>query len=452
MSTPLVNSVSVTTLNTSGLGNEGSIIEGVKWGGGWGTGVDLTFSFPGSGAAAAYRCHPYGAYDTGNGGEWSSWTYLSADEQWSVRAALSAWSAVANINFTEVADIEWGVGDLRFARSSFLPNSESAHAYYPANDPSAGDVWLNNSLWHDDSSMALTPGTFDYKTLLHEIGHALGLKHSFEGSRLPAQFDSYSFTVMSYSSTTQNPGNNYADFYPTTPMYYDLVAIQKLYGARAHNSGDNNYVYSQGNHYWETIDDSGGNDTITYAGSNGVTIDLTVSHWSKLGTPISFSAGTTPQAETVCIGPRSIIENATGGDGDDKLIGNLHVNTLNGGEGDDTLIGKAGKDFLFGGQDADTFDFNSVKESLYGGKRDVISDFAVGDHIDLRTIDASTRTLGNQAFHLISGAFQHRAGELYVLKNAGYLVVEGDINGDGAADFQIEVHGVGSLSSGDFFL
>ena len=56
---------------------KGSLLQGVKWGGGWGTGVNLTFSFPGSGGATAYKSTPYGSYDTGNGGEWSSWTYLS---------------------------------------------------------------------------------------------------------------------------------------------------------------------------------------------------------------------------------------------------------------------------------------------------------------------------------------------------------------------------------------
>jgi serralysin len=291
--------------------------------------------------------------------------------------------------------------------------------------------------------------------LIHEIGHSLGLKHTFDGStKMPAQFDSYSFSVMSYSASTQTPGNNYADFYPTTPMYYDLLAIQEVYGARAHNAGNDAYTYVEGNHYWQTIDDSGGNDTIQYYGNSGVTIDLRTGHWSTLGLQINFANGKS-QAETVCIGPRSVIENATGGDGGDLLIGNEYANVLNGGAGADRLIGKAGKDFLFGGQNADTFDFNKVTESLKGlANRDVISDFssAFGDEIDLRNIDAKGAT-GDQAFKFIGGAaFHHKAGELHALSKAGFVLVEGDINGDGKADFQIEVHGVGSLSAGDFFL
>ena len=119
MSTPTSNSVPRTRLNTSGLGNEGALIQGVKWGGGWGTGVDLTISFPGSGGATAYKSTPYGSYDTGNGGEWSSWTYLSASEQAGVRAALITWSVVANIDFFEVADNAAVVGDLRFGEIEY---------------------------------------------------------------------------------------------------------------------------------------------------------------------------------------------------------------------------------------------------------------------------------------------------------------------------------------------
>jgi Ca2+-binding RTX toxin-like protein len=453
VSTPTSNSVRMTRLNTSGLGNEGTIIQGVKWGGGWGGGVDLTISFPGSGGATAYKSTPYGFYSPD---EWSNWTFLSASEQAGVRAALISWSLVANIDFFEVADNSAVVGDLRFARSGILGGGENAHAYYPANDPSAGDVWMNNNLWHTGYTTAVTPGTYDYVTLIHEIGHALGLKHTFSGARkMPAQFDSYSFTVMSYTASTETPGNNYADFYPTTPMYYDLLAIQELYGTRPHNAGSNTYTYVQGNHYWETIDDSGGTDTIQYYGSNGVTIDLRAGHWSTLGLQINFANGKS-QAATVCIGPRSVIENAVGGDGGDLLIGNAARNTLIGNAGADRLVGSRGADLLSGGDNNDIFDFNLAKDSGRGASRDVISDFSgLGgqfDKIDLLGIDAK-QGAGNQAFTFIGGArFHDRAGELHVVSKNGFLLVEGDINGDGRADFQIEVRGAAALSTSDFFL
>ena len=134
MSTPTSNSVPVTMLDTSGLGNEGAIIQGVKWGGGWGAGVSLTYSFPNAGGG--YHAHPYSYY--GDHGEFGSWSSLSASERTAVRSALAEWSAVANISFTEVVDNATTVGDLRFAATTVGGASENAHAYYPWTDPSPG--------------------------------------------------------------------------------------------------------------------------------------------------------------------------------------------------------------------------------------------------------------------------------------------------------------------------
>ena len=73
--------------------------------------------------------------------------------------------------------------------------------------------------------------------------------------------------------------------------------------------------------------------------------------------------------------------------------------------------------------------------------RDVVTDFSHDhDKIDLATIDARTTAAGDQAFKFIAQqAFHHKAGELHVVRTAGHSVVEGDGNGDGHADFQIDV-------------
>ena len=117
---------------------------------------------------------------------------------------------------------------------------------------------------------------------------------------------------MSYSAT---PGSNdnYASFYPTTPMYYDLVNIQGMYGRGIHNPGNTTYKYKDGKNFWETIDDTGGIDTIVHKGSDKAVIDLNVGHWSDLGRSIYFDSGSTKW--TVMIGPDTLIENATGGVG-----------------------------------------------------------------------------------------------------------------------------------------
>ncbi|MEO7223287.1 MAG: type I secretion C-terminal target domain-containing protein, partial [Devosia sp.] len=92
--------------------------------------------------------------------------------------------------------------------------------------------------------------------------------------------------------------------------------------------------------------------------------------------------------------------------------------------------------------------------------RDVISDFKhnQGDRIDLSALDAISKTGKNDAFKLLAaeGAKFGKAGQLRFDEqgsgNKKITVVEGDINGDGKADFQIELSGWIHLTKGDFVL
>jgi Ca2+-binding RTX toxin-like protein len=154
----------------------------------------------------------------------------------------------------------------------------------------------------------------------------------------------------------------------------------------------------------------------------------------------------------------TIVLNGSGVSG--IMVGSSRNDVINGLSGEDALIGGRGKDTLTGGADKDIFDFNSVKDSVKGASRDVITDFSGFnalapdlDLIDLSTIDAKTTLKHNQAFKFIGAhKFHHRAGELHVLDKGSFFLVEGDRNGDGKADFQIEVHSTAALASGDFVL
>ena len=79
------------------------------------------------------------------------------------------------------------------------------------------------------------------------------------------------------------------------------------------------------------------------------------------------------------------------------------------------------------------------------GTRDVITDFKHGtDNLDLHSIAGK--------FHLLAGeraAFTHTKGDLHFLFSGSNTIVEGDINGNGTADFQIELKGHVTLTSGD---
>lgn len=150
--------------------------------------------------------------------------------------------------------------------------------------------------------------------------------------------------------------------------------------------------------------------------------------------------------------------------GDDTLFGGADADALVGGSGSDHLYGEdggdvlnggTGKDFLDGGAGSDKFQFLSIQDSGVGATaRDVILDFELGaDTIDLSTIDANSNTPGvDDAFHLVGdeGLDPFTPGDAGALRfkyTAGSTIIEGDVNGDGKADFQIEV--VGHFSFAD---
>lgn len=149
----------------------------------------------------------------------------------------------------------------------------------------------------------------------------------------------------------------------------------------------------------------------------------------------------------------------TGTGADDTWTGGNFGDTISGEAGADTLTGGLGKDRLTGGDDADVFNFDLRGETRKGAGRDVVTDFQHGiDDIDLSGIDAK-KGGADSAFKWIGGQdFHHRKGELHFDKvnKPGQAhdktIVEGDVNGDGRADFQIQLTGLIHLTKGDFAL
>jgi Ca2+-binding RTX toxin-like protein len=134
--------------------------------------------------------------------------------------------------------------------------------------------------------------------------------------------------------------------------------------------------------------------------------------------------------------------NGTGNTLDNVLTGNSAANILTGGAGKDTLTGGAGNDF---------FDFNLVTESPAGVNKDVITDFVSGsDKIDLAGIDAVTGGSDNAFSFINTGAFTSVAGQLRF--HAATSTLQGDTDGNGVADLEIQLIGVASVAAGDFML
>lgn len=147
----------------------------------------------------------------------------------------------------------------------------------------------------------------------------------------------------------------------------------------------------------------------------------------------------------------------------DALYGDGGNDSLLGGKANDTLVGGSGADILHGGAGADFFQFDSAGHiGRTAGHRDIIDDWnPAADYIDLRAIDAKSGVSGNNAFSFVAAAgsaFSGAKGELrWVQKDyAGTAhdktLVIGDINGDKAADFTLEIKGLHTMHAVDFLL
>jgi Ca2+-binding RTX toxin-like protein len=210
-------------------------------------------------------------------------------------------------------------------------------------------------------------------------------------------------------------------------------------------AGGDDILYGAGDN--DTLKGGGGADVL----EGGTGIDTAAYNESPAGVFVSLNdhvAAYGDAEDDVLVN----IENLTGSLQADNLWGDGNANVLNGIAGNDVLKGYGGADRLLGGEGADRFVFTSVGDALpLGAGSEYIPDFneAQGDKIDLGQIDANVLVAGNQAFTPIgvNVAFNGAAGELRF--NNGLL--EGDVNGDRLADFQIHLD-VAGVSAGALVL
>lgn len=468
----------ITTSSPTGDASINALLSDTKWAAG-----NLTYSFP---ASASLYGRSYGAETTNMFGS------FNGSQQSAARAALKMYASVSNLSFTEIAETSTQHADLRFGQSD---EPSTAWAYFPTTQDYGGDVWVNHS-----SRTYASPhkGNYAYLTIMHEIGHALGLEHPHEGTAvMPLGYDAMEYTAMSYRSyvgaSLSSGYTNEIWSYAQSLMIYDIAAVQHLYGANyATNSGSTKYTWSPttgemfingvgqgapgGNRIFQAIWDGGGSDTYDFTQyTTALRIDLEPGAWTTTSkaqhaildsSASKHAAGNIANALLYGNDRRSLIEKAFGGSGSDTIKGNVASNTLRGYEGNDKLYGRegndtltggsgrdklygqGGRDSLYGNSGSDTFVFQSTTDSISSAK-DTIRDFVRGsDRIDLRGIDANTNLDGNQAFSFIGSKGFTKAGQL---KFAGG-VLAGDVNGDGFADLAIKVLKIPVLAKSDFYL
>ena len=333
-----------------------SILGGSKW-----ASQTLTFSFP---TNPAFYGKGYGSGEPS-----ANFEPFNPVQQTATRSTLKMYSSVANLKFTEVTETPNQHATLRLAESD---KPKTAWAYTPNTAAAGGDAWFNNSKNYYDNPIR---GNYAWLTIIHELGHALGLKHPHQASGsfgvMPPAYDSLEYTVMSYHSYAGSPLAGYTNetwSYPQSPMMFDIAAVQTLYGANyTTNSSATVYTWAPntgemfingvgqgapgGNKIFVTVWDGGGNDT--YDLSNYTTdlkASLQASKWSTVSTEQlanlgqgHFAAGNIANALLYKNNPASLIENVVGGSGNDTLVGNRADNTITGGPGDDAINGQGGR-------------------------------------------------------------------------------------------------------------
>ena len=282
-----------------------------------------------------------------------------------------------------------GKGRITLANTS---DPGTAYGYSPGAAPEAGDVFLG------PSGQAPKAGNYDWMTVIHEVGHALGLKHPQEVAgyaTLPSEMDRMEDTVMSYNSYVGQSEAGYANArwdFAQTFMARDIAALQRMYGADYDsNAGDTVYRWSPtsgttwidgaaavspgANRIFLTIWDGGGTDTYDLSGyRSGVVVDLAPGGHSRLSDSQTARLGPWDEAEGNVYNAflfgrdsRSLIETAIGGSGDDSLSGNAAGNRLEGRGGNDALAGGTGADTLAGGSGNDRLDGGDGGDFLQGG-------------------------------------------------------------------------------------
>jgi Ca2+-binding RTX toxin-like protein len=419
-----------------------ALISGAEW-----NHPNLTFSFPT--LASQYPS------DFDEVSPPSQFEAFNANQRAATAQLLQLVANVTNLTFTENSASP-GQADLRFAESS---EADVAYAYYPTNQgptDEGGSAWFNHTHFN-------TPirGNYAWMGILHEAGHALGLKHGHEFPlAISAGRDSVEYSVMTYRSYPGDDIENYSNEtfgYPQTLMMYDIAALQKIYGGANYAFNADNSVYTwnpstgemsingigQGmpgaNRVFMTVWDGGGEDSYDLSAyGGGTTINLRPGEWTTTSsTQIAglgdghFARGNVANALLFGGNSGSLIENAIGGAGGDVIIANQAANRLTGNGG------------------ADAFTWMASGDAGTGTLADTILDFAAGDKIDLSGIDAISGTGANDAFTFLgSGAFTSVAGQLRY--DNGHIF--GDLDGNGVADFDIVMTNAPALVASDFIL
>ncbi|MDO5368850.1 M10 family metallopeptidase C-terminal domain-containing protein [Paracoccus sp. (in: a-proteobacteria)] len=359
-------------------------------------------------------------------------TDLTRQEKWLARAALGGIGEVTGLQFRETT----GAAQITYSHDGSGANTRTTASGTTINKAT---VRISNDRVSDSDGF----GSFAFRTYMHETLHALGLGHPQDYGRVrefsqsAIHNDSWQISLMSYFDQNENTRVNATKAYQLTPMVADYLALKQMYGPATIHAGNTVYgvnsnaggsldaVASLGARAAFLIADSGGNDHVNFARSTAAQrIDLAPG-------AISDVMGAVGNMQ---IAPDTQIENATGGQGADRITGNAAANRLAGNAGNDLLHGRGGNDVLDGGVGNDKLWGEDGNDQLIGGAG---NDSLYGGAGNDRLIESTgTNYLDGGAGNdvLIGGSGDDRliggAGSDSISGNAGNDRIDGGDGGD----------------------
>tara|TARA_R110002110_G_scaffold260593_3_gene476377 strand:+ start:413 stop:2026 length:1614 start_codon:yes stop_codon:yes gene_type:complete len=254
---------------------------------------------------------------------------FSAHQREQFEVAIALFEAAAGIVMVEITG-----GDAMI--NTYNANGIPGVAGY-ANYAASADFYTGSGILAIDGLGSWRPGTFNFEVVLHELGHAMGLKHPHEGgTTLDGQVDSTLATVMSYDQRTPRA---------ETLRTLDEQALQHLYGGTVDASG------------WTTAWNAT-TEVLTLTMADGDDTILTPG-----GTVRVMAGGGNDR-----ILSRQGADYIDGQAGDDRLEGGYGNDTLKGSDGRDTIYGGLGDDVLGGGRHNDRLLGGDGADTLYGWK------------------------------------------------------------------------------------
>ena len=436
------------------ISSSGSVyVDGVLSGFAWSQ-KSIEYAFPSSAKSYGYNGYPDHGFNSISGAQ-REMAMFALDTSFGNKAndGFSV-EGFTNLKISKGGDKS---AEVRLAETNF--ETPTAWGFYPATGSKGGDVWFGVQ----ESYRNPVAGTFAAATMLHELGHALGLKHGHQdgGSfgTIPDDADSQEYSLMTYTNFIGGPGGavTYERFgAPQTYMMIDIAALQHMYGADfSTNSGRTVYSWKPnggetyvngkvaidpgGNRIFATIWDGGGRDTYDLSRyKSDLTIDLSPGGFSKFSNGQLSDLGGGPNgghargnifnALLYHNNKRSLIEDAKGGGGDDYIVGNTGKNHLYGNGGEDRLFGLSGSDILIGGGGADYFGFAS------GYGKDTVRDFHSGADTIYLSSDLGVFSSGQA----LARASNSKGDVVFSFATGDVLVIE-DIRLNQISEFDIEI-------------